>query len=243
MGFFRFRKILNIFPGLRLNLSKSGASVSLGPKGLKYTAGPKGTRTTVGLPGSGLSYTNYHGCENSSETPYSRSNLPNSSALEAYKAETIRALEEAKAKDTASGTTNNLLTGDTLAKTIGAFKRQITNLANMVKMEAPFEDILTNLGKLSVLMHLTVVEPLQDLEFVGIHTPGGFNTKDDVVTMFADFAESFDSIGNMIKAGITNGVPESKIYSAMRISKLKKIMRVVETEFATTELKIDWDAK
>jgi hypothetical protein len=106
-----------------------------------------------------------------------------------------------------------LLTGDTLAKTIGAFKRQITNLANMVKMEAPFEDILTNLGKLSVLMHLTVVEPLQDLDFVGIQTPGGFNTKEDVVTMFAGLAESFDSIGNMIKAGIANGVPESKIYS------------------------------
>jgi hypothetical protein len=60
MGF-RFRKTLSIVPGLvRLNLSKSGASVSVGPRGLKYTVGPKGTRTTVGLPGSGLSYTEYH---------------------------------------------------------------------------------------------------------------------------------------------------------------------------------------
>lgn len=59
MGF-RFRKTVSIVPGLvRLNLSKSGASVSVGPRGLKYTVGPKGRRTTVGLPGSGLSYTEY----------------------------------------------------------------------------------------------------------------------------------------------------------------------------------------
>jgi hypothetical protein len=53
MGFFRFRRTFKIVPGVRFNLSKSGASVSFGPRGLHYTVGPKGTRTTVGLPGSG----------------------------------------------------------------------------------------------------------------------------------------------------------------------------------------------
>ena len=59
MGFFRFRRTFRIVPGVRFNLSKSGASVSFGPRGLHYTVGPKGTRTTVGLPGSGISWTEY----------------------------------------------------------------------------------------------------------------------------------------------------------------------------------------
>src|SRR6266404_4902339 len=66
MGFFRFRRTLKILPGVRFNLSKSGASVSLGPRGLHFTIGPRGTRTTVGLPGSGISWTSYQ--------PYSNGN-------------------------------------------------------------------------------------------------------------------------------------------------------------------------
>jgi hypothetical protein len=58
MGF-RFRRTFKIVPGVHLNLSGSGASVSLGPRGLRYTVGSHGTRTTVGLPGSGLSWTAY----------------------------------------------------------------------------------------------------------------------------------------------------------------------------------------
>ena len=49
MGFFRFRRTFKIVPGVRLNLSKSGASVSFGPKGLHYTVGPKGIRITPEL--------------------------------------------------------------------------------------------------------------------------------------------------------------------------------------------------
>jgi hypothetical protein len=246
MGYFRLRKILNIFGGLRINLSKSGVSVSLGPKGWKYTFGPKGTRTTVGIPGSGLSYTNYHNYSRSEKVGRrSKSDLHDSSELEAYKAETRLAIEQAVTKDEASGSADNLLTGDTLARTIGALGRQITNLSSMVKLKAPFEDILTTLGKLSFLVQVGFVERLQSLKFVGIHTKGGFNAKEDVVDMFIELANSLDTISNMIKSGVSNGVPDSKIYSAMRISKLKKIMRVVETEFATTGLKIDWaeDAK
>ena len=56
MGYFRFQKRIGIVPGLRINLSKSGASVSLGVKGAHLTVG-KTPRVTVGLPGSGLSYT------------------------------------------------------------------------------------------------------------------------------------------------------------------------------------------
>lgn len=56
MGF-RFRKTIKILPGVRLNLSKSGGSISIGPRGAKLTVGPRGVRATVGIPGSGISYT------------------------------------------------------------------------------------------------------------------------------------------------------------------------------------------
>jgi DNA segregation ATPase FtsK/SpoIIIE-like protein len=53
---FRFRQGIRIFPGLRLNLSKSGVSTSLGGRGATLNISKKGIRGTVGLPGSGLSY-------------------------------------------------------------------------------------------------------------------------------------------------------------------------------------------
>jgi len=56
MGF-RFFKRMNILPGVTLNLSKSGGSVSVGPHGARLTLGPQGSRVTLGIPGSGLFYT------------------------------------------------------------------------------------------------------------------------------------------------------------------------------------------
>lgn len=58
MGF-RFRKSVKIFPGCRLNIGKSGLSVSLGVPGATVNLGRNGARTTVGLPGTGLSYSVY----------------------------------------------------------------------------------------------------------------------------------------------------------------------------------------
>lgn len=55
MGF-RFRKSFNIFPGLKLNLSKSGISLSAGLKGLMFNFGKKGGKVTVDLPGTGVSW-------------------------------------------------------------------------------------------------------------------------------------------------------------------------------------------
>ncbi|MBZ0252365.1 MAG: DUF4236 domain-containing protein [Candidatus Methylomirabilis sp.] len=54
---FRFRKSFKLAPGLRVNLSKSGASLSLGGRGASFNVGSRGTRATVGIPGTGLSYT------------------------------------------------------------------------------------------------------------------------------------------------------------------------------------------
>ncbi len=58
MGF-RFFRRFRIAPGITLNLSKSGPSVSMGPRGAKVTVGPGGVRKTLGLPGTGLHYTQH----------------------------------------------------------------------------------------------------------------------------------------------------------------------------------------
>ncbi|MEZ0498205.1 DUF4236 domain-containing protein [Sphingomonas sp. IW22] len=55
MGF-RFRQVLSVVPGLRLNLSKSGISTSLGVQGATANISKNGVRGTVGIPGSGVSY-------------------------------------------------------------------------------------------------------------------------------------------------------------------------------------------
>ncbi len=60
MGF-RFFRRMKIAPGLTLNLSKSGPSLSFGTRGAKVTVGRRGVRRTVGIPGTGLFYTTTSG--------------------------------------------------------------------------------------------------------------------------------------------------------------------------------------
>jgi uncharacterized protein DUF4236 len=55
MGF-RFRKRLKLFPGLWINLSKKGGSLSVGGHGATVNISKRGVTGTAGLPGSGISY-------------------------------------------------------------------------------------------------------------------------------------------------------------------------------------------
>jgi hypothetical protein len=52
----RFRRSVKIAPGVRLNMSKSGPSLSVGGRGVTANFSKRGTRTTLGIPGTGLSY-------------------------------------------------------------------------------------------------------------------------------------------------------------------------------------------
>ncbi|HJU09301.1 MAG TPA: DUF4236 domain-containing protein [Candidatus Binataceae bacterium] len=61
MGNFRFYRRVNLFPGLSLNLSKSGPSVTLGMRGAHLTLGPRGVTRTIGIPGTGIYYTSRSG--------------------------------------------------------------------------------------------------------------------------------------------------------------------------------------
>jgi len=54
---FRFRKIIPIGKGFRINLSKSGLSSSIGGKGFTLNLGKRGVRPTISMPGTGLAYT------------------------------------------------------------------------------------------------------------------------------------------------------------------------------------------
>ncbi|MEE9270536.1 MAG: DUF4236 domain-containing protein [Candidatus Krumholzibacteria bacterium] len=53
---FRFWRRIKLAPGVTLNLSKTGGSLSFGPRGGKFTVGPRGRRASFGIPGTGLFY-------------------------------------------------------------------------------------------------------------------------------------------------------------------------------------------
>jgi|JI10StandDraft_1071094.scaffolds.fasta_scaffold343359_2 hypothetical protein len=55
MGF-RFQRRVALFPGVRLNLSASGISVTIGPPGANIHLGQSGTAVNLGIPGTGLSF-------------------------------------------------------------------------------------------------------------------------------------------------------------------------------------------
>ncbi|HUX67850.1 MAG TPA: DUF4236 domain-containing protein [Terriglobales bacterium] len=61
MAYLRYFRRVQIAPGVRLNLTGRGASVSVGVRGAHVTLGRSGVRRTVGLPGSGLFYTSRTG--------------------------------------------------------------------------------------------------------------------------------------------------------------------------------------
>ncbi len=53
----RFSRRISLIPGLRVNLSRSGPSLSIGHRGLWYTVGSHRRRVTIGVPGTGLYWT------------------------------------------------------------------------------------------------------------------------------------------------------------------------------------------
>lgn len=55
MGF-RFQKRITVVPGVRLNWSLGGPSLSVGPRGASVTVSKRGVYGNVGIPGTGLSY-------------------------------------------------------------------------------------------------------------------------------------------------------------------------------------------
>ena len=74
----RFRKSVKICKGVKVNFSKSGASLSLGGRGHSMNFGGRGTRATVGIPGTGLSYSTKVGGSHKSHSSSNRSSASHS---------------------------------------------------------------------------------------------------------------------------------------------------------------------
>ena len=53
----RFYRRVRLFPGVSVNLSRSGPSLTMGVRGAHVTVGSRGVTKTVGVPGTGLFYT------------------------------------------------------------------------------------------------------------------------------------------------------------------------------------------
>ncbi len=74
MGF-RFRKSVKICKGVKVNFSKSGASLTLGGRGNSINFSSRGITSTYGIPGTGLSHrsqiTSYHKPQSASNRSFS----------------------------------------------------------------------------------------------------------------------------------------------------------------------------
>jgi hypothetical protein len=57
----RFYRRVHLAPGLSLNFSRSGPSLTMGVRGAHVTVGHRRVTRTVGLPGTGLFYTSRSG--------------------------------------------------------------------------------------------------------------------------------------------------------------------------------------
>jgi len=56
----RFQRRIKLFPGVRINLSKSGVGLSVGGRGAHIGITARGQRyTSIGLPGTGVSWREY----------------------------------------------------------------------------------------------------------------------------------------------------------------------------------------
>jgi hypothetical protein len=55
----RLRKIIPLLKGFKLNVAKTGVSISAGKQGSIFNFGRNGIRTTIGKPGTGASYQEY----------------------------------------------------------------------------------------------------------------------------------------------------------------------------------------
>lgn len=68
MGF-RLRRSIRRAPGIRINLSKAGTSLTAGRRGATLNFSKRGTRATIGLPESGINYSTISGPETALPKP------------------------------------------------------------------------------------------------------------------------------------------------------------------------------
>ena len=95
MGF-RFSRRVSILPGLKLNLSGGGVSLSAGVRGAHINLGPRGLYGSAGIPGTGLSYRQRL---DSSSRSYDRPSVERRLSTRQWEALQRRQEQEEKAKE------------------------------------------------------------------------------------------------------------------------------------------------
>ena len=129
----RFRKSVKICKGVKVNFSKSGASLSLGGRGHSVNIG-RGTRTTIGIPGTGLSYTTKAGGSHKTKsthrntTSYSKSR---SSSVSVPKSVQLKMSPDGKVE--IQDERGNVITDQSVVRKIKAtdsYKNMVKNLEN-----------------------------------------------------------------------------------------------------------------
>ena len=92
MGNFRFYRRISIFPGLSVNVSKSGPSLTVGMRGAHVTVGGSGIRKTVGIPGTGIYYTSHSGYHSGAHSAHVEQPISDSQQTTAHSIAQIIAL-------------------------------------------------------------------------------------------------------------------------------------------------------
>lgn len=72
----RFYRRVHLFPGVSVNVSRSGPSLTVGVRGAHVTMGRNGITRTVGLPGTGIYYTSHRGYHSGFHSAHSEVPLP-----------------------------------------------------------------------------------------------------------------------------------------------------------------------
>lgn len=174
MGF-RFWKRIKIAPGVTVNLSKSGASLSFGPRGAKFTVGPKGSRVTVGIPGTGIYYTT---------TVSSRKARKEEEAIEPYSAPSVPTVRPEE------------------RLSLSFFKRLITPKDEEALVDGCRELVLGNEEK--ALEHLKNAVHLADGAYLAGFLALKYDQLDDAATYLETAAEKHGSLGQYFaKYGIS----------------------------------------
>ncbi len=96
----RFRKSISVAPGVKVNVNKKSAGVTVGKRGAHYTINTTGKQTaSVGLPGTGLSYSKSFGGKKKS----SKASSKKASASSNTNSASADLLNEAKAAGNNTG--------------------------------------------------------------------------------------------------------------------------------------------
>jgi hypothetical protein len=72
----RFYRRVHLFPGVSVNVSRSGPSLTVGVRGAHVTVGRRGVTRTVGLPGTGIYYTSHHGYHSGFHSAHNEAPVP-----------------------------------------------------------------------------------------------------------------------------------------------------------------------